>query len=761
MTGLARSGPAITHALGQALVEQRGNWPCWMAVALGAGIAVYFGLPAEPPLWLGAGLSLAGLAVAVFVALSHRCRPLLWPALFAGVFGLGLTAAGWQTLTATPNMLAEDEPGEWVTGRVASLEPLPTGWRLRLVPAYLGRAGAATAVEPRALRITVFRAPAELAPGDWVRLRADLRPPTGPAIPGAYDFRRQAFFDGLDGTGMAYRLTRLETPADRAPSDFWESYDDWADALRQKIGRRIAEILPDASGALAIALVVGNQTAMRKTDLDAMRDSGLAHLLSISGLHISLAAGLVFVTARFLMALTPWLALRAPIKKWAAVMALGGAIFYAILAGATVPTQRSVIMAGIAFGAILLDRSPISLRLVAWSAVALLLWRPDSLAGASFQMSFAAVFALIACFDALRRPLLATRQAIAAPGADTGGRILAWLGVAAFWLLTMMLSSLIASLATAPFGLYHFNRLQLYGIAANMLAVPITGFWIMPAAVIALLLMPLGLDAPFLWLLGKGCALVLWVAHAVQDWPQSVMAVPVMPVWGLLVGSAGLIWFCLGKGWGRGLGLIGAALMIFSIVIAPRPDILISASGRLIALRGPDGQLTVSSNRAERLVRETWLRRAGQDSSVTFDRLPAGQDWITCTYPDSCIATVSARRILFDLGRVPSPVDCRAAEILIVPQRQIACPTVSGTADQPTPPLVIDRRVMQRSGATALYLKAGSTVMETAAEAIGQRPWSPFLRASEPQSSADADIAGTSGGDETVSDAAPDTTEAD
>jgi hypothetical protein len=167
--------------------------------------------------------------------------------------------------------------------------------------------------------------------------------------------------------------------------------------------------------------------------------------------------------------------------------------------------------------------------------------------------------------------------------------------------------------------------------------------------------------------------------------------------------------------------------MVASILAAPHPDILISASGRLIALRDPDGMLAVSSNRAERMVRETWLRRAGQQKSATFDRLPGGQDWIACTYEDSCIATVVGRRVLFDLGRVPSPIDCKAADLVIVPQRRINCPA-DRSASAVGGAIIIDQRVMQRSGAVALYLDEAQVRVETAADAVGLRPWSPFVR---------------------------------
>ncbi|MDY0883043.1 ComEC/Rec2 family competence protein [Dongia soli] len=707
---------AIGH--GQ-IVAQRENWPCWLAVVLGCGIACYFSLPVEPPLWLPAIFCALGFGGAIFFGLSAHARILFWPALFFGVLCLGFADMTYRTLSATPHMLAEDLPGAYVSGRVARTEPLPNGLRLTLSPAFLGHDAEDDGAEPFSLRITVLRPVGDIVPGDWVRLRADLRPPSPPPAPGAYDFRRQAFFDGLDGTGFAFRAFKQESAEGRQATSFFDTYDDWADTLRQRIGDRISAVLPGPPGALAIALVVGNQTALRKADLDAMRDSGLAHLLSISGLHISLAAGLMFFSTRFLLALFPWLALRAPIKKWAAVMALAGAFFYAILAGATVPTQRSVIMTGIVFGAILLDRSPISLRLVAWSAIMLLLWQPESLIGPSFQMSFAAVLALVAVFDALRQPLLSLRRRVTAPPADIGGRVLSYGGQGLFWLATMVLSSLAASLATAPFGLYHFNRLQFYGIAANMLAVPITGFLIMPAAVIALLLMPLGLDGPALHVLGWGCAAVLWVAHTVQDWPQAVTAIPTMPSWGLIAATTGFLWLCLGKGKARALGLAGFALMVISIFIQPVPDVFISASGRLLAMRGPDGQLGVSSNRSEKLVRETWLRRVGQDKSATFEKLATTQNWISCSYPDMCEGEIAGRRFFFDLGRVPSPVDCTAADLIIVPQRWVRCPPGNAAT-------IIDRRIFRSSGAMTLRIENGAVQIDSVAASIGKRPWSAY-----------------------------------
>jgi competence protein ComEC len=729
-----RRVPQVRAAVDRLVAQQRENWPCWLVIGLVIGILLYFDQPTEAAIWMPVMLVAISSGAALVSLLVRRCRGLLWFVVPLLVISIGFTAGSLRTRGMQPHFLAEQMSGVMVVGRIAQVEPLPTGSRLTIDPAYLGKSAATPVAASHRLQITVLTITDDLQPGDWVRLRADLHPPSGPAAPGAFDFRRQAFFAGVDGVGFSYTARRMAPDAGQTAAPVKSWLGDWADRLRQQIAHRIVEILPDESGALAIALVVGNQTALRKTDMSAMRDSGLSHLLSISGLHISLAAGLMFVSCRFLLALFPWLALRIATKKWAAILALMGAVFYAILAGAAeptlsgsvVPTQRSLIMAIIAFSAILLDRSPISLRLVAWSAVLLLLWQPDSLIGPSFQMSFAAVFALIAGFDALRPHLQTMRQYLASPPADIAGRFIGYAGYSFFWLFSMILSSLIASLATAPFGLYHFDRLQIYGIAANMLAVPLTGFWLMPAAVMALLLMPLGLDAPFWHLLGWGCDVILWIGRAVQHWPQAVVAVPAMPGWGLLAASAGLIWICLARGWIRLIGLSGMAAMMLSIMIQRQPDVLLSESGRLIAVQDGTGRLVVSSNRTERRIRETWLHQRAQVKSDSFAYLNGQANWLNCNYADDCRVQVAGHRIIFDLGRVPSDIACDAGDIIIVPQRRVYCDDSTDSK-----PIVIDQRQLTKNGAMAIYLRPGTVTpesirIETAAQTIGHRPWSAF-----------------------------------
>ena len=333
-------------------------------------------------------------------------------------------------------------------------------------------------------------------------MKATLTPPSRPVAPGSYDFRRDLFFDGVGGIGFGYGRVGVQ-PADGEAIQrrFWQAFA----GLRATIEGRILAAIPDrAVAGITVAFVTGSQTAVPKDALGAMRDSGLAHLLSVSGLHVGLVAGILFFLSRAALALVPAVALRWPIKKWAAGLALAGAVFYTLLSGASVPVVRACLMAGVALVAIIFDRQPISMRPIAWAAIAVLLLWPESLMGPSFQLSFGAIIGLAAMWEELaprrRRQTSPLRRGVAG-------------------LRDMVLTSLIATVATAAFAIYHFNRFTGYGVIANMLAIPITGSWVMPFLIIALLLMPFGLESLALEPAGWGISAILWTARTVAGLP--------------------------------------------------------------------------------------------------------------------------------------------------------------------------------------------------------------------------------------------------
>jgi competence protein ComEC len=655
-------------------------------VALGAGVAGYFTLPVEPPWWVVP----ATLPLAALVAWLLRRRPLaqLLPLAAAAALA-GLAAAQLRTALVAAPQLPARLVGAEVLGRVAEIQPLPTGQRLVLAEPRI--AGVPAELTPARLRVRVARLPDGLRLGQPVRLRASLGPPTPPSVPGTYDFQRDAFFDGIGAVGFAFAAEPVGGLGHAAPMT----------RLRQAVNARILAALPGEEGPVAVALVTGDQGGIAKGILQAMRDSGLAHLLSISGLHMAIVAGFVFVGLRGLLALVPRLALYHPIKKWAAAAAMLGAFAYLLLAGGGVPPQRSFLMTAVVLLAILCERSPLSMRLVAWAALVVLLTTPDAMIGPSFQMSFAAVVALISAYetDAVRR--------LSRGGGVWPGRILRHVA-------GLLLTSLIATIATAPFAVYHFNRLAAYGIAANLLAVPLTSFWVMPWAVIGLLLMPLGLERLALLPMGWGIDGVSWIARTVAAWPGAVTLVPAMPPLGLALTVLGGCWLCLWRRPWRLAGVLGVALGFASVLVVRPPDLLVGDDGKLMALRDDAGRLLLSTARAGRFDAEVWLRRVGQDEALAWDTAADGEV-LSCD-PRGCLYRKSGHVVALIHDPAALAEDCRVADLVIFASEPVRrrCPS----AHQ-----VIDRFDLWRNGGHAVWLEPGQLTILSVRESRGDRPW--------------------------------------
>ena len=374
------------------LDAERSRWMLWLPVALGLGIAIYFELPSEPALWLGPALAAAALALVFFAPAGSLARAMAI-GLVAAAVGFGLIA--WRTASLAAPTLSRPLFNINVEGRIADIQRLPEGMRVVLEAVRLKGSGAPPPeMTPVRLRVSLSKGAPPLHVGDRILVLANLSPPAGPAAPGAFDFQRVAWYQQLGAVG--YALAPAAVIERGKPDGFVRAID----ALRADVVDRIMKALPGPEGGVVAALLAGEQTAVDKDIAQAMRDSGLAHILSISGLHIVFVVALVMGLVRHGIALVPPLALRIDAKKIAAVLALMAALFYTALAGAPVPAQRACAMAGFALLAILLDRTALSLRLVAWSAVIVLAVAPESLTGASFQMSFAAVVALIAAWEA-------------------------------------------------------------------------------------------------------------------------------------------------------------------------------------------------------------------------------------------------------------------------------------------------------------------------------------------------------------------------
>lgn len=679
------------------IAAERERWLLWAPVCFGAGIGVYFALSGEPP-------AMAGIFVfALALAAAWRLRGRLVPALL--LLGLVFGAAGFAAaqlrshMVAAPALTKTYGPAS-VGGLVTRVEMLPGGPRVTL--GQLQMKGLAASRTPEYVRITLRRGDA-VEIGEQIEVFARLSPPMPPSAPGAYDFQRRAWFDRLGATGFALGHVRHLVPA--AESRVW-SPGLVLTALRLHMGERIARALPGESGAIAAALMTGDRSAISRQSLDAMRDSGLAHLLAISGLHLGLVAATLFFGLRALLALSEDLTLRRPIKKWAALAALAGSFGYLMLAGATVPTQRAFAMTGLVLLAVMLDRQAISMRLVAWAAVLVLAIAPESLLGASFQMSFAAVVGLVAFYEALREPARGLRAAF-------GRGMVARLGLYAAAVAT---TTVIASFATGLVALHHFGRIAIYGLPANMLAVPLTALWIMPWAVIAAVLMPLGLEGLPLTMMGWGIDGLLWIAGGISGWPGAVQPVAALPGHGLAVMALGGLWLCLWRRRWRYLGLLGLAAGLAGYWLQEGPDILVSDDGALMAVRMEDGRLSLSESRRGRRIAESWLEQQGQGEALYWPDGGESPDGRLRCDGLGCIYRAGGRSVSLLADGLAQDEDCRIADIVISarPMRR----RCTG------PELVIDRFDLWRHGATAIWLDGDVPRLRTVAEYQGDRPWS-------------------------------------
>ncbi|UPY38715.1 ComEC/Rec2 family competence protein [Sediminicoccus sp. KRV36] len=684
------------------LESEQGRLALWLPVALGVGVLLYFVPRFEPPLWWG-GLALlpAGLAL----RLRAQSPLLAWAMALLACIGGGFALAGWHGMRAAP-ILELPRGAMALRGTVVEVDPLPGGLRLTLAEARW-----AEEMPPAARLIRVrLRANdrARPEPGDRVALRALIRPPSAPAYPGAWDFQRAAFFEGVAGSGFALGPLEIMARDGAAPP---------LSGLRARIEAQVMAALPGAAGAIAAALLTGGQSGIPPAEMQAMRDSGLAHLLSVSGLHIAIVMGLVFALARGGLALWPGFALRFGTKPVAAILALLAGGFYMVLTGSQVPMQRSFAMAALVTLALLVGRRALSPRVLAFAAVAVLVLQPAALLGPSFQMSFAAVLALIAAFEAARPWLM---------GGAAPRPLWQRLGLV---LLGTLATSVIAGAATTPFGLHHFGRVQVYGVAANALAVPLTSFLVMPAGMLALLLMPFGAEGMPLALMGWGIAGILWVAQAVAAWPGAALAMAPLPGHGLALIAFGFCWLCLWRQRWRLLGCLPMALGFASWSWVSLPAALASADGRLFAFQVAGEVFFERRPGASRFTGDAWLRGFGDDAGTPLPvdgELAGGR--IACT-PQSCLLRDAAGAAAVLLLRPPMPQRGQRAAAEFRRGAHPAC----GTAPvilSPEPlrgdcpgSVVVDRFSAWRDGAHAVWLAPPRVVSDR--DWRGDRPWVP------------------------------------
>lgn len=668
----------------------------WLVVAFAGGIAAWFALPTAA-MWLVFIHAMLATCAFGLAALKEDGR---FPYIRQAVTALTLAAAlGCAVVWAKSELVGVTAIERPMVGtlnaRVLERIDQPADHRVRLLLATR---------EPgtgRAIRVRVnLDSDSDLiglAEGAEVRLRARLMPPAPPMLPGGYDFARAAWFGGIAATGSVLGPVTLVRPA--------------ADGMglgraQRALSQHVRAHLDGSPGALAAAFASGDRGAIAPADEDAMRNAGLTHLLSISGLHVSAVIAAVYFLSLRLFALWPWLVLRVRVPILAAGTGALAGIGYTLLTGAEVPTVRSCIGALLVLAALVLGREPLSLRMVATGAFLVLVFWPEALVGPSFQMSFSAVIAIIAVHGS------APARAFLAPREES------WLMRQGRGLIMLLLTGVVIELALMPIGLYHFHQAGIYGALANVVAIPLTTVASMPLIALALLFDTIGFGAPFWWLAGKSLELLLALAHWTAAMPGAVTTMPAMGEGAFLLFVAGGLWLALWTGRVRLLGLVPAMLGGLLLANLRAPDLLISGDGRHVGIGGEAPELLVLRPAREGYALENLTELAGMSGEArVLDDWPGAQ----CNR-DFC--AIRLRRG----GRDWQLLMARGSDLIAERDLAAACErTDLVVSDRYLPRscrprwLKADRRYLGRHGGLAIDLAHGKVT--SVAEGQGQHGW--------------------------------------
>ncbi len=680
---------------------QAGRAFLWFVAFFAAGIVMFFSWHYEPRWWPAPLIVIAGCA-SVWILRRHAFARTAMALVVA--LALGHTMAQIRTAVVAAPILDEQIGPFVLSARVADVEKRAEGNHVVVTEFTLpGRGVRGT---PEKLRITLPSAHGLPEVGQRISVRVIVRPPALPPVPGGFQFQRALYFQSIGGTGFA--VGRWQAESTDAPLTWRTRVHAWTESLRRHIGDRVTRAVSGDHGTVAAALINGEQSAIPQDLQEAYRIAGIAHLLSISGVHMSLLAGIIFLVVRRGLALWPWIALRTDTKKIAAYIGLAATGFYLIVSGASVPAVRSFIMIAIVFAAVLLDRTALSVRSIAWAALILMAFLPDAIVGASFQMSFLAVLSLICLYEQTwLRVQWRTR--------DGEFRIF---HAALIYVASVLVTDIVAGGATSLFAVYHFNRLPTYSFLANAAAVPLTGLWIMPFGVLGLALMPFGLDQVPLMIMGKGVALLDNIARAVSAWPGAQVHVPPMDVAYLAAGAAGAVFVCLWRGRLRWIGLV-PVIVAFAVPWMTRgPDLLIDESARVYAITDSEGHVVIRNGRAGRFVKDVWSDRFGV----------SGQKWPRNGKPDEalglscdatgCIVKRNGKKVLIAFTSDAMADECGYVDAMV---------TIQAKNPLCTQKHITDHFDLDRNGAYAFWIMPDGVRTRSVRDVVGVRAWSRVL----------------------------------
>lgn len=704
--------PAARHAI-ETEIDQGAAFLA-VPVCLAAGALIYFSLGEEPsglPIVLGC----AALAVAQALSASKPRLQMLVSVLALVMLGVGL--AKLETWRHDTKMLG-GEISARLTGEVVAIDHLANR-RIRLTLDVISTERPTLRYAPQRVRASARAIPDGLRIGSDIVGIVQLIPISGPLRPGSYDFSFESYFDGLGATG--FFLKGPDLVADAEPPSTRERLSAFVENARLAIADRIRDRIGGAEGEIAAALVVGVRAGIPDDVNEALRKSGLYHVISISGLHMALVAGTIMGVLRLGLAFFPGFSSRHAVKKHAAFVALLATGGYLFFSGAEVAAQRSFIMLAVMLAAVLFDRPAITMRNLAIAAVAVIIISPHEVMGPSFQMSFAAAAALIGAYAwwserrvSRRTGTMPAQRSLLLTTART--LVMGMIGLA--------MTSLIAGLATAIFGAYHFQRVSPLGLGTNLVAMPVVSVLVMPFAVLAAVAMPFGMDGPFLDVMGEGLSIMIVVAEWFSE-RSPFDAVGTVSVASVVLLSVALLFATFATTWLRVAAVPFAVLGLAFLPFGETPDVLISEDGRLVAMTLDNGAVAINRSRPSSFTLDDWQRAFGNGSVVrpATGSVPADTSDATGFHCQDglCLARhVSGAVVAHAADASAATRACALADLLIIDDA-----TVKKPCPRAVPVVIGKRNLARRGSASVAFPSAGSTaapVIRYAIEALA-RPW--------------------------------------
>lgn len=683
---------------------ERDRLPLWIPVAVGCGIALWQ-MEGDGGVWQTALICSALIILSMAAGLDRRIGRVL---LIAGLsVSMGFAAIAIKSAVVAAPVLDKIWVGSFY-GRVEKVEMIGERNTVRLQLFTAEGSGL-----PRKVRVNLKTEQYDprFRRGAVISLRARLMPPAGPTLPGGYDFARRAWFQQIGATGSAIGTVELYRPSEQ-PVLLGE--------MRNRLTAHVIERMPESTGEMGAALITGDQGNISSDDAQAMRDSGMAHLLSISGLHVTAVVGFLFFLSGRLFSLFPAIALRVPVPLLAATCAAIGAVLYTMLAGAEVPTVRSCVAALLVLVALAMGREAITLRLVAFGAMLVLIFWPETMDGPSFQLSFAAVTTIVILHESRWMKRWMERRDETIFGRTGRGAV------------SLIITGIAIEIVLAPIAIFHFHRTGVYSAAANIVAIPLTTFVIMPMQALALLFDTAGIGTPFWWVAGQAIRLIVAMAHYVSGLPGAVSMLPSMPLWAYISMIFGALLFGLINSPIRSIGIAPFMIGFVAMLQAPRPDMLVTDDGKHLAIVSPDGSVALLRGRAGDYVRDMVLENAGTNAEpVSMGRWSGAK----CS-EDSCVIELNragrmwrvlATRTPYQIPSMEMAAACRRVDI-VVSDRWLP-------ASCRPKWIKADRSFLEQSGGLALFLSDAKLVSVN--DANSHMPWVQAARKAAREGAAD------------------------